>query len=189
MEVKEALRLFNLNGDEQQEVIAENIESELFRIKQEAIQKYMVPGLLKNKLTQWKLLAEAEQSLVPDQNYDSGSQHSWTSQPNDKIDFLEQYEQRLSQIKLDVMNAAHHAAFVAAAENLILCQEYFMVLFKLFFSDHYEALPEEVNTREIIDTGQLLVFLKSPETSKDQSWSIEKELARIDKIQSLKRAS
>lgn len=186
MTIAEAQKIFGLDNTATPEFIVETIESKLFTLKQEVLQKFMVPSLLKNKLVILKQLSEAENLLDTENSHPVENQHSWTSQPADKVDFLEQYEQRLSQIKLDVMNSQNFSTFTAATESLILCQEYFMVLFKLFFSDHYEALPEEVNTREIIDTGQLLVHIKTPNEKKDFSWAIEKELARIDKIQRLK---
>lgn len=186
MTITEAQKIFGLDNSASQESILETIESKLFTLKQEILQKYMVPSLLKYKLALLRQLSEAENLIDPGNSHAIDTQHPWTTQPDDRVDFLEQYEQRLSQIKLDVMNSQNFSTFTAATESLILCQEYFMVLFKLFFSDHYEALPEEVNTREIIDTGRLLVFIKNPDEKTDMSWAIEKELARIDKIQRLK---
>jgi len=186
MTIEEAQKIFGLENTATPEIIIETIESKLFTLKQEVMQKYMVPSLLKNKMSSLSHLSRAENLLNTMNSHSIDIQHRWTSQPLDKVDFLEQYEQKSSQIKLDVMNSQNFSTFTEATESLILCQEYFMILFKLFFSDHYEALHEEVNTRELIDTGQLLFHIKNPDEKKDFSWAIEKELARIDKIQRLK---
>jgi hypothetical protein len=53
------------------------------------------------------------------------------------------------------------------------------------FSEHYSALPEEVNTRDMIDTGKLILQLKAGNPDDKMAWEIEKELARISKIQQL----
>lgn len=71
-------------------------------------------------------------------------------------------------------------------QALILTQEYYMVLFRMLYNEFSEALPEEVNTREMIDTGKLLLALHLGTLDERTVWDIEKgEIARIEKIQEL----
>jgi hypothetical protein len=60
-----------------------------------------------------------------------------------------------------------------------------MLRFTEFFSEYSEALPEEVNSREIIDTGKLLLTLKQNQIDNKMSWAIEREISRIKKIRAL----
>lgn len=180
----EALRIFGVTEEYDREQLTEHIENKMFELKKECMQKYMVPSLIKNKIRIVEEFIEAE-STLNDVQHEVPALEAWKEQPTDKIQFLEQYERHISKLRLSVMNAPDFVQLKSTLQSLILCQEYFMVLFRLFFSDHYEALPEEVNTREIIDTGQLLHNLKAEDSGKDMSWAIEKELARIDKIQRL----
>jgi hypothetical protein len=46
-------------------------------------------------------------------------------------------------------------------------------------------LPEEVNSREMLDTGKLLVALKNDQVDNKMSWAIEREISRIKKIQGI----
>jgi hypothetical protein len=57
-----------------------------------------------------------------------------------------------------------------------------MQLFIDVFSEYSEALPEEVNSREIIDTGKLLLALKQKQIDNKMSWAIEREISRIKKL-------
>jgi len=66
--------------------------------------------------------------------------------------------------------------------RIILSQEYYMALFKMLFNEYAEALPEEVKSREIIDTGKLLQALKTNQVDNKIVWAIEREITRIDRI-------
>jgi hypothetical protein len=52
----------------------------------------------------------------------------------------------------------------------------------MLFNEYAEALPEEVKSREIIDTGKLLQALKTNQVDNKIVWAIEREITRIDRI-------
>jgi hypothetical protein len=98
---------------------------------------------------------------------------------------ISQYEEQISHLKLEVMNSRTFHQLHRVMKALVLAQEYYMVLFRMLFNEFSEALPEEVNTREMIDTGKLLLALKSGQLEERMIWDIEREIARIEKIQML----
>jgi hypothetical protein len=83
------------------------------------------------------------------------------------------------------MNASGYRQLMDVIAELIDLQEAYMELFKEQFNEYSEALPEEVNTRDMIDTGVLLQGLKAGDLHAHMIWNIERELARISKIQKL----
>ena len=68
---------------------------------------------------------------------------------------------------------------------LIDWQESYMLRFTELFNEFSEALPEEVNSREMIDTGKLLLALKQNQIDNKMSWAIEREISRIRKIRGI----
>jgi hypothetical protein len=187
MEKEIALQHFGLLPAANAEEIENAIEEKLFSLKQEVLQKYMVPVLLNKKLQQIQdlMLAEFVLNKTMTQNHET-SPPVWSDNPDNKIVLLEQYEKQISALKLALMESRTFHQVHKIIQSFILCQEYYMVLFRILFNEYAEALPEEVNTREMIDTGKLLVALKSGEPDNKQTWEIEREIARIDKIKNLK---
>lgn len=182
-----AMELLGLGPADDQESIREQIESLLFEFKKELLSKYMVPSLLRKKEAQLDAFIQAEsavdtavlteaQAVEPEQ---------WKALPAHRIEFLEQYEQHLSGLKLQLMQCNSFSALKIVMHQLILSQEYYMALFKMLFNEYAEALPEEVNSREIIDTGKLLQALKSETIDNKTAWAIEREITRIDRISRL----
>jgi hypothetical protein len=110
----------------------------------------------------------------------------WNENPPNRIVLLEQYEKQISALKLALMESATFHQTHKVIQAFILTQEYYMVLFRILFNEFTEALPEEVNTREMIDTGKLLQALKSGDPDNRLTWEIEREIARIDKLRNIK---
>lgn len=184
------MELLGLNHDADRETVAERLEEMRFAMKNEVLQKYMVPMLLRKKETQLEEWMSAEAHLMGDAlPAPSAAPDAWQTLPNDRITFLEQYESRLSELKLRVMQSSSFAELKAIVDALVVTQEYYMALFKLLFNEFAEALPEEVNSREIIDTGKLLQVLRQGEIDNKTAWAIEREITRIDRIHGLKSAS
>jgi hypothetical protein len=98
---------------------------------------------------------------------------------------LESYESALSNLKLAVMNSASFNHLSKTLNALIDLQENYMHRFLMLFKEYSEALPEEVNSREMLDTGKLLVALKNDQVDNKMSWAIEREISRIKKIQGI----
>jgi len=161
-------------------------EQKLFDWKQELLQKYMVPALLRNKLPLLEEIIAAEKKLVPEiQSYEMAANN--LSLPSlDRIAMLEQYEARISQLKLSIMQSNSFAGLRPIVQQLILLQEDYMHAFRTLFSSYSEALPEEVNSREMMDTGKLLHALKQGEPDNKMVWAIERELTRIKKIEGIR---
>jgi hypothetical protein len=184
------MELLGLNNDDDRETVAERLEEMRFALKNEVLQKYMVPMLLRKKDPQIEEYMQAEALVLGSSLLDAASPpESWNSLPKDRIAFLEQYESRLSELKLRVMQACSFTELKGVVDALVVTQEYYMALFKLLFNEFAEALPEEVNSREIIDTGKLLQVLRQGEIDNKTAWAIEREITRIDRIHGLKSAS
>lgn len=83
------------------------------------------------------------------------------------------------------MNAASFQNLSLALNALIDLQENYMHRFLFLFKEYSEALPEEVNSREMLDTGKLLLALKNDQVDNKMSWGIEREISRIKKIQGI----
>jgi len=183
------MELLGLNSDADHESVVERLEEMRFAAKNEVLQKYMVPMLLRKKEAQLDEWISAEIQMLGDELPEpSATPDTWKSLPNDRITFLEQYETRLSELKLRVMHSSSFADLKSIIDALVVTQEYYMALFKLLFNEFAEALPEEVNSREIIDTGKLLQVLRQGEIDNKTAWAIEREITRIDRIHGLKSA-
>lgn len=187
MEKEIALQHFGLTPNASAEEIENAIEEKLFALKQEVLQKYTVPVLLNKKLQQLQdlMIAEFVLNETITQNHETAPP-VWSDNPDNRIVLLEQYEKQISALKLALMESKTFHQVHKIIQTLILSQEYYMVLFRILFNEYAEALPEEVNTREMIDTGKLLQALKAGEPDNRQTWEIEREIARIDKIRNLK---
>jgi len=161
-------------------------EQKLFDWKQELLQKYMVPALLRNKLPLLEEIIFAEEKLVPEiQTYEVAA-NNLPLPSSDRIAMLEQYEARISQLKLSIMQSNTFAGLNSIVQQLIQLQEDYMHAFSALFSSYSEALPEEVNSREMMDTGKLLHALKQGEPDNKMVWAIERELTRIKKIEGIR---
>lgn len=189
MEKVEALLKMGLSETMEQEEIELVFEQKMFDLKKDILQKYMVPTLLTKKAQAIQEFMLMEHVLRPTSALQSEMNiPQWQSQPSNRIEFLEQYEAQISALKLLLMNCTSYDQLLKIVQTFTITQDYYMVLFLMLFNEFSEALPEEVNTREIIDTGKLLLALKKDELDNKQIWEIERELARIEKIQRLKSA-
>ncbi len=186
MEKKDAYIAFGVTGTDDLQDVRTAIEEKLFALKNDILQKYMVPTLLTKKMQNLQYLTLAEYVLLDGEIKQAETQELWSASPANRIDFIEQYESHISVLKLTLMNCTSFHQLMKIVQSFIITQDYYMVLFRMLFNEFSEALPEEVNTREIIDTGKLLLALKKEELDEKQTWEIELELARIDKIQKLK---
>jgi hypothetical protein len=157
-------------------------EEKLFEWKQDVLQKLMVPALIRKKLSPLSQLVVAEDTLSLASSNNEPSTDLPELSSSNKIDFLETYESKLSSLKLQLMNTASFRGLEQILQAIIDWQELYMQRFLLLFSEYSEALPEEVNSREIIDTGKLLMALKQEQLDNKVIWSIEREISRIKKI-------
>jgi len=187
MEKVEALNKMGLPETIEHEELEHIFEQKLFDLKKDILQKYMVPTLLTKKTQLIQEMMLLEHVLLPSvESQTDITTPQWQSQPTDRIQFLEQYEAQISALKLLLMNCASFDHLLKIVQTFTISQDYYMVLFLMLFNEFSEALPEEVNTREIVDTGKLLLALKKGELDNKQIWEIERELARIEKIQGLR---
>lgn len=157
-------------------------EEKLFEWKQDVLQKYMVPSLLRSKQKMLSQLISAEQSLSLNDPKEQPNMDIPTLVEVGKIELLESYERGLSHLKLQLMNVVSFKQLEQVLLALTDWQEEYMNLFTALFNEYSEALPEEVNSREIIDTGKLLLALKQNQIDNKMSWAIEREISRIKKL-------
>jgi hypothetical protein len=185
MNLEEAKNIFGISPEKGLEEIKDFIEQKLFEQKNDVLQKYAVPTLLLKKLKLLNPMAEAEEVILGKTATLDFTSHELTGPYFTQTLFLEAYEKNISDLKLRLMNVSSFHALCDATAELSDLQEIYMEMFKEQFNEYSEALPEEVNTRDIIDSGTLLHGLKAGELHAHMIWNIERELARISKIQKL----
>ena len=185
MNLEDAKNIFGISPELGSDEIRDVIEQKLFEHKNDVLQKYAVPTLLLKKLKLLTPLADAEEVILGKQSNSDFASHELTGPYFTQTLFLEAYEMSISDVKLRIMNVPNFRLLCDATVELSDLQEIYMEMFKEQFNEYSEALPEEVNTRDIIDTGTLLQGLKAGELHAHMIWNIERELARISKIQKL----
>jgi hypothetical protein len=179
---QKAMALMGIESSHDFDEFVNRHEEKLFEWKQDVLQKYMVPSLLRSKVKNLSQLIAAEKALSLAEGEILGQNRSLIIQNTGKVEFLESYESGLSDLKLLLMNSSSFKKLEEILIGLIEWQESYMQHFIELFSEYSEALPEEVNSREIIDTGKLLVALKQNQVDNKMSWAIEREISRINKI-------
>jgi hypothetical protein len=179
---QKAMALMGIESSHDFEEFVNRHEEKLFEWKQDVLQKYMVPSLLRSKAKTLSQLIAAEQTLSLTQGELNAPAEISKLDNSGKIELLESYESGLSELKLRIMNCSSFQKLEAVLSALIEWQECYMQLFIDVFSEYSEALPEEVNSREIIDTGKLLLALKQKQIDNKMSWAIEREISRIKKL-------
>lgn len=182
---QKAMALLGLVSSDDFDEFVNQHEQKLFEWKQDVIQKYMVPSLLRNKTKLLGDLINAEQALSITRQVQPDAIDISPLVTTDPLTLLESYEAVISSLKLQLMNSTSFEQLSLVQEELIRTQEAFMTAFTEHFHEYSEALPEEVNSREIIDTGKLIVALKQNSIDNKMAWSIERELSRIKKIRGL----
>jgi len=165
------------------EMIQTAMEEKLFAVKKEILTLLAVPSLIKKRQLNLSIWLEAETFVgIGSQEHTQFDSDSPIDKTQDRIAFLESYEQLMSIIKLELMNAGSFKKLNGVVSAALRLQTDYMHGFKKFFAEYTEALPEETKSREMIDTGKLLNALKSNNLTSDITWEIEKELARIAKL-------
>lgn len=168
------------------EMIQTAMEEKLLAAKKEILTLLPVPSLIKKRQLNLSIWIDAELSIgMNSQETNQSTNEIDIDKAQDKIEFLESYEQRMSVVKLKLMNASSFKHLSNTISNALRLQADYMTGFKKFFSEYTEALPEETKSREMIDTGKLLNAIKNENITSDIAWEIEKELARIAKLPSI----
>lgn len=173
--------LLQLPSDCGTELLQEAYEQKLFDARQDLLQKFAVPSLIRKKIKSLEPFVMLEQPAGSTQT----EAPFGSAAMSNRIEFLEMYEKKMSELRLAIAQATSFAELCHVASSLALQQDYYMIIFAMHFSEHYKALPEEVNTRDMIDTGKLIMQLKAGNPDDKMAWEIEKELARIHKIHQL----
>jgi hypothetical protein len=182
---QKAMALMGIESTHDFEDFTNRHEEKLFEWKQDVLQKYMVPSLLRSKQKIISQLIAAEQTLSLAQAEVQMSLEMPRLTHAGKIDLLESYESGLSSLKLMLMHLTSFKQLEQILAALIEWQELYMLRFSELFYEYSEALPEEVNSREMIDTGKLLLALKQNQIDNKMSWAIEREISRIKKIRGI----
>jgi hypothetical protein len=178
---QKAMALMGIESSNDFDEIVNRHEEKLFEWKQDILQKYMVPSLLRSKQKTLRHFIDAEQALSVTNAIGSPIEKPILTAAG-KIELLESYESGLSHLKLQLMNVVSFKQLEQVLSALTDWQEEYMNRFTALFNDYSEALPEEVNSREIIDTGKLLLALKQNQIDNRMIWAIEREISRIKKL-------
>ena len=179
------MTLMGTESSHSRDEIHERHEQIVFEWKQEVLQKYMVPALLRKKLMLLEEMIAAEKILLEESHSAEAPVDEHSLRFDNKTDMLEHYELLLSDLKLSITRCVSFAELKPIMNSIIHLQEDYMHRFSELFSGYTEALPEEVNSREMIDTGKLLHALRQGEPDNKTVWSIERELTRIKKIEGI----
>jgi hypothetical protein len=182
---QKAMALMGIESTHDSDEFINRHEEKLFEWKQDTLQKYMVPSLLRSKQKIISQMIAAEQALSLVKEEAQLSIELPRLSHTDKIDLLESYESGLSSLKLMLMQLTSFSKLEQITLALIDWQESYMLRFTELFNEFSEALPEEVNSREMIDTGKLLLALKQNQIDNKMSWAIEREISRIRKIRGI----
>jgi hypothetical protein len=185
MNLEDAKSLLGIAPDLVLDEIKDALEQKLFEHKNDVLLKYSVPTLLHKKLKQISPLADAEDLILGLNDTPDFQSHELIGPYFTQTLFLEAYEKNISNLKLVLMNVTRFRSLTDVMIELADLQEVYMEIFKEQFNEYSEALPEEVNTRDMIDSGNLLKGLKAGELDARMIWNIERELARISKIHKL----
>lgn len=179
----EALKFLSLEADASREVVEGVLEEKLFTIKKEILNLIPVPSLVTKRMNQLSSWVEIEDFYFsPPSRMDGILLGDELAISTDAITFLETYEREISIEKLEIANVSTFIHLIDCLVRIIHLQECYMSGFKKFFSTYNEALPEEVKSREMIDTGKLLQALKNNAVNSEITWEVEKELGRINKL-------
>jgi len=187
----EALKFLSLEADASREVVEGVLEEKLFTIKKEILNLIPVPSLVTKRMNQLSSWVEIEDfyfsppsrmDFSPPSRMDGILLGDELAISTDAITFLETYEREISIEKLEIANVSTFIHLIDCLVRIIHLQECYMSGFKKFFSTYNEALPEEVKSREMIDTGKLLQALKNNAVNSEITWEVEKELGRINKL-------
>ncbi|MFM7725831.1 MAG: hypothetical protein ACKO7B_03955, partial [Flavobacteriales bacterium] len=95
-----AMTLMGMDSSLNRDEMHEQREQIVFEWKQEVLQKYMVPALLRKKLPLLAEMISAEKLLLDESNATTTTNDNSPLQCENKIDLLEHYDTMLSELKL-----------------------------------------------------------------------------------------
>ncbi|MEZ4799214.1 MAG: hypothetical protein R2809_05415 [Flavobacteriales bacterium] len=183
MTKEEALAFFGIDTDFQPIEVLDLVDEHLFSIKNEVLQKVAVPALLKRRKEKCIQVLEAQTALQMNEDV-AIPQFEALGASENEILFLEKYERILSSIKLSIFNAKYPQVLIAAIDALERLQLEYGLQFQRCFNQIIIS-DENVPAAESIDTGVLLRLLKTDRASDEANQLIGKELARLNKLNSL----
>lgn len=183
MTKEQALHFFEIDSDFQSIELLDIIDEMLFNLKNEVLQKMHVPQLLIKRKQQCEKIIEAQTALQMIENPIIPTFKNLNTHFN-PIDFLEEYEHLLSALKLSIFNAKYPQTLLAGIDACIELQQNYGRQFPVLFSE-FKRVETEIASQSVLETGILLRNLKSNSNIEETKNLIEKELARLYKLDNL----
>jgi hypothetical protein len=178
----EALEILQLPSHADADEIEDALDDQLFAMRKEAMTKYMVPQLLDKLVRRADLLAECSEVML-------GA--PWTPQTavqfsdlntSDEIAFFQEFEKRESEMKLQLNSAKNALQLKRALQALQEHQRLYMKQFVAVFSRYKNELESPTNSREVLDTGKLLLLMKQGNHKEEIEYLLAKELSRVSQL-------
>lgn len=178
----EALEILQLTPQADADDIEDALDNQLFAMRKEAMTKYMVPQLLDKLVRRADLLAECSEVMLGAPWIPSPAAELSELSTENEIAFFQDFEKRESEMKLQlnsVKNAFQLKRALLAMQNH---QRSYMNQFIAVFSGYKEELESPTNSREVLDTGKLLLLMKQGNGKEEVRQLIAKELSRVSQL-------
>jgi hypothetical protein len=168
------------NRPQDDEDLLEALDEQLFLVRKESIAKFMVPALLHKQVRITRQLIAVRSILLKAEGFlPVPNEHSEGWSPNNWLEFLSGYERTRANAMLHVANARTPSAMLSALEFLLSVQTSYEQSFLELSKDIATNGVGQVNSREVLDTGQVLHRIKISGDLADVQPLLQKERLRI----------
>ncbi len=178
----EALEILQLPPQADSDEIEDALDDQLFAMRKEAMSKYVVPQLLNKLVRRADLLAECSEVMLgapwiplPAVQFSHLSTAS-------EVAFFQDFEKRESELKLQLNSAKNAFQFKRALQAMQEHQRLYMIQFVAVFSKYKKDIESPTNSRDVIDTGKLLLLLKQGNNHEEIERMLAQELSRVSQL-------
>ncbi len=182
---EEALETLELKAGYEEDDFLDAVDLALFQVKKEILEIIGIPPLLKKKIKQVKNILAAYSTLSEAEYLKPKSLQERTMDTSGPLEFLRNYESQLAEAKLRLSLAKNPITCLVAVESIVGLQNQFFNLFPSVFCD-FTSTEAEVNSREILDTGQLIYLLQQNNDAESIRNLVARELKRIQILSGIK---
>lgn len=162
MNERDALEWLGLaDRPQDEEEILEALDEQLFIVRKEALAKYMVPALLNKQIRVAKHLSDARSLLLKAEAIvDPPNEHSVQWSFNSWLEFLTGYEKARAEAFLFLTRSRTPASLLMALQHVLYVQVFYQDAFLDLSKDLDISEIDTVNSREILDSGSIILRLK-----------------------------
>jgi hypothetical protein len=183
---EEALETLELKEGYEEDDYLDAIDLALFQVKKEILEVIAIPPLLNKKVVQVKNILASFSALSRAEYLKPEAIAEATLNPSGNLDFLRDYESQLALAKLRLSSAKNPITCLVAVESIVSVQNQYFELFPIIFSKFAPAAMD-VNSRETLDTGQLIYLLQQNNSTENAGNLIARELKRIQTLEGIKK--